>query len=87
MAPGIYYISSPLLAMIGVLLVCSVMVYVVVPLAAMAGIYFNNAAKAKQKREKAIKVLRKAMEPLLSNVGLSWKDVQDWQFFSAAPRY
>ncbi|CAL1160422.1 unnamed protein product [Cladocopium goreaui] len=76
-APGIYYISSPLLAMIGVLLVCSVMVYVVVPVFATAGIYFNNAAKAKQKKKKIIKALKKALEPLLPDAGLSWTDVQE----------
>ena len=82
-APGIYYISSPLLAMIGVLLVCAVMVYVVVPLFAMAGIYFNNAAKAKQKKEKIIKALKKALEPLLPDAGLSWTDVQDMKLWCA----
>ena len=80
-APGIYYISSPLLAMIGVLLVCSVMVYVVVPVFAMAGIYFNNAAKAKQKKKKIIKALKKALEPLLPDAGLSWTDVQDMKLW------
>ena len=82
-APGIYYISSPLLAMIGVLLVCSVMVYVVVPVFATAGIYFNNAAKAKQKKKKIIKALKKALEPLLPDAGLSWTDVQDMKLWCA----
>ena len=76
-APGIYYIASPLLSMLGVLLVCALMVYVMVPLAAMAGIFFNPAAKAKVKREKLKKELKKVLEPHLPGVGLEWSDLED----------
>ena len=76
-APGIYYLCSPLLSMLGVLLVCAVMVYLVVPLGGMAGVLFNPQAKAKVKREKLKKELRKVLEPHLPAVGLEWGDLQD----------
>lgn len=63
--------------MIGVILVCSVMVYMVVPLFGLAGIYFNTAAKVKQKKAKITKTLKKVLEPLLPDHGLSWKDVEE----------
>lgn len=75
--------------MIGVLLVCSAMVYVVVPVFGLAGIYFNTAAKAKYKKAKVMKTLKKVLEPLLPDHGLSWKDVEEPKWkpwgFTAVP--
>ena len=50
-APGVYFVVSPLIAMCGVLLLCGLVAYVMVPVARRMGIDFNEMAKKRKKRE------------------------------------
>eukprot|EP00913_Durusdinium_trenchii_P023249 g21827.t1 len=74
LAPAIYYISSPLLAMLMVILLCGFIAHVVIPLGHRYGLAFNNVAQAAQQKSKAVEKLKMAMEGHLLDYGLTWKD-------------
>ena len=77
LAPAIYYISSPLLAMLMVILLCGFIAHVVIPLGHRYGLAFNNVAQAAQQKSKAVEKLKMAMEGHLLDYGLTWKDVEE----------
>lgn len=77
LAPAIYHISSPLLAMLGVFLICAGMVYIVLPILRKFGLEMNDSGRKTRKREAALKALRKALDKHLAERGLTWHDVQE----------
>ena len=83
-APAIYFVTSPVIAIIGLFMFSAFMVYVVVPVAAIGGLYFNDAAK-EQKQRNGLK--KKCQEVLVENLpewGVSWDDIEDRLFLSAS---
>ena len=60
-APAVYHVVSPLLAMLGVFLMCAFVVYLVVPTLRKCGLELNDVGQKRKKREKAIKALMKAL--------------------------
>ncbi|CAE7817681.1 Scube1 [Symbiodinium microadriaticum] len=78
-APGIYFVTSPILAIIGLFLFAAFMVYLVVPIAALAGLYFNDFQRDKKKRDKLKIQAREAFDALAEEHrhGLVWTDLQD----------
>lgn len=78
-APGIYHVSSPLIAMIGVFALCALVVYCVVPCGHRAGLHFNNVSHESEKEKKQIASakLKKTMTFHLAKHGLQWRDVED----------
>ena len=77
LAPAIYHVSSPLLAMLGVFLICAGMVYIVLPILRKFGLEMNDYGRKQRKREAVLKALRKALDKPLADFGLTWHDVQD----------
>ena len=79
-APGIYFVTSPILAIIGLFLFAAFMVYLVVPIAAWAGLYFNDFQRDKKKRDKLKIQAREAFDALAEEHrhGLVWTDLQEW---------
>ena len=61
MAPALYYVCSPVIALLGVFFVCALLVYCVVPCGRAAGIHFNNVSKEKNKKEKAMAEIKKSL--------------------------
>ncbi|CAE7807876.1 klhl36, partial [Symbiodinium microadriaticum] len=55
-APGLYFVLSPILAILGIFLISSVVVYVFVPLARRRGVEFTEAAKKQKQREDVMEV-------------------------------
>ncbi|CAJ1379513.1 unnamed protein product [Effrenium voratum] len=73
-APGVYYLGSPLIAMMAIFGICALAAYALVPLAGMAGMYFNPVAQRGKKRMKEIKRLANVLD--LHQVGLEWSDLE-----------
>ena len=78
-APGLYFVTSPILAIIGLFLFAAFMVYLVVPVAALAGLYFK---RDKKKRDKLKIQAREAFDELPEERrhGLVWTDLQERQW-------
>ncbi|CAE6971537.1 unnamed protein product, partial [Symbiodinium sp. CCMP2592] len=76
-APGIYFLSLPALAVLNTFLLCALTVYAVLPCLRRHGWEFNEAGKKKQKREKALKLLKKALADPLQALGLTFEDLED----------
>lgn len=55
-APGFYFVVSPVIAMAGVTLMCALVAYGLVPLARRMGIDFNEMARKRKKREASPRV-------------------------------
>lgn len=77
MAPALYYVLSPVIALLGVFFVCALLVYCVVPCGRAAGIHFNNVSKEKNKKEKAMAKIKKSLIFHLAKHGLTWQDIED----------
>lgn len=77
MAPALYYVCSPVIALLGVFFVCALLVYCVVPCGRAAGIHFNNVSKEKNKKEKAMAKIKKSLIFHLAKHGLKWQDIED----------
>ena len=78
-ALGIYYLSLPLLVMLGSVLLSWAAVRLLVPLANRIGFSFSEAGRRRQKRTKALEQLLQAIQPELhhAQVDLSWEDLED----------
>eukprot|EP00435_Cladocopium_sp_Y103_P034368 s881_g8.t2 len=76
-APAVYFVFSPLIAMMGVVLICALVTYVAIPLLNKLGLEFNDIARRKRKREEAIKKLAPALAPSLEKHGLKWADIEE----------
>ena len=76
-APGLYFISSPIIAIIALFMFSAFMVYVVVPVAALAGIYFNDSAREQKKRTGLKKKAKEVLEATLIQQGLTLDDLED----------
>ena len=77
MAPAVYFVFSPLIAMMGVVLICAAVTYVAIPLLNKTGLEFNDVARKKKRREQAIQKLAPALVPSLEKFGLKWADIED----------
>ena len=77
MAPALYYVCSPLIALLAVFFVCALVVYCVVPCGRAAGLHFNNVSKEKNKKEKAMAKIQKVLIFHLAKHGLTWQDIED----------
>ena len=75
-APGIYYVLLPLIAVLTSLVLCVVLVYIFIPIANRWGLHFNLAAKQKHARRKAIKKLKKTIAKPLEDTGLTWSNLE-----------
>ncbi|CAK9052386.1 unnamed protein product, partial [Durusdinium trenchii] len=77
LAPALYYLFLPILSALSTTLLCAFVVYVVVPLAKLKGIHFNDADKETAKRAKYIrKVVKRAHErPRPENAELVFANV------------
>ena len=75
-APGIYYVLLPLIAVLTSLVLCVVLVYIFIPIANRCGLHFNLAAKQKHARRKAIKKLKKTIAKPLEDTGLTWSNLE-----------
>ena len=80
MAPALYYVLSPVIALLGVFFVCALLVYCVVPCGRAAGIHFNNVSKEKNKKGKAMAKIKKSLIFHLAKHGLTWQDIEDGDF-------
>lgn len=76
-APGVYYLSVPVLSMLCTILICAGMAYLVIPCVQKMGIQTNNLDQEQLTREKTIKDLQEAVDPILPSYGITWKDVED----------
>lgn len=84
-APGLYFVLSPILAMLGIFLISSVVVYVFVPLARRRGVEFTEAAKKQKQREEVMEVLEESLESPLQAMGLTFADVKASGVLADAP--
>ncbi|CAE7032759.1 rngB [Symbiodinium sp. CCMP2592] len=77
-ALGLYTICLPLLAIIGVVVFCSLAVYIVVPLASRLGYSFNEVGRKMQKRGKLMVQLWEALEKVLlkAEVSVSFDELE-----------
>ena len=77
-ALGIYYLSLPLLVMLGSVLLSWAAVRLLVPLANRIGFSFNEAGRRRHKRAKALEELLRAIQPELrsAQVDLSWEEIE-----------
>jgi ribonuclease HIII len=73
----VYFVFSPLIAMMGVVLICALVTYVAIPLLNKLGLEFNDFARRKRLRDEAIKKLVPALAASLEKHGLTWADIQD----------
>ena len=78
-APGIYFVSSPIIAIIALFMFSAFMVYVVTPAAGWVGLFFNDAARDKKKRAGLKKKAVDVLVDVLPEKGLTWRDVEDRQ--------